>query len=381
MIYLDNAATSFPKPKEVVAEMERCMLGYCGNPGRSGHTMSVRTGEGVYKARRCIGEFFGLEDSSKVIFTSNATESLNLAIKGVLKANDHVITTSMEHNSVLRPLKELESRQIQSTIVFANQEGYVSPQKIEKAIRKETRLIVCTHASNVSGTLQPIEEIGRIAKKNNIIFLVDASQSAGSIPINMEDMNIDMLALPGHKGLLGPMGTGILCVRGDIYLKPLKEGGTGTKSKDRKQPLDFPDGYESGTVNAPGIIGLREGVEFVKRIGVNKIRAYEEYLIEELQYGLQNIEGLSIYGTQKASRKTAVVSFTIEGMSCEEISERLNERYGIASRAGFHCAGLAHKTLGSLETGTVRLSVGPFNTLKEIRYTVKAIREIAAGKN
>ncbi|WP_206460158.1 aminotransferase class V-fold PLP-dependent enzyme [Anaerovorax sp. IOR16] len=376
MIYLDNAATTFPKPTVSLRAINQCMTSYCGNPGRSGHDMSMKTGEEVYKTRKEIQELFQVEDASHILFTSNATDSLNLAIKGTLKSGDHVITTSMEHNSVLRPLKSLEKEGVQISIIYGNKEGKINPELIRSEIRENTKMIACTHASNVTGTILPIKAIGQIAKENKLIFLVDASQSAGCIPINVNEMNIDLLAMPGHKGLLGPLGTGVLYVNPKLKLKHLKEGGTGTNSRDVRQPYDYPEGYESGTVNAPGIIGLGRSVAFVKKIGVNKIREYEENLISILHKELSNQKNIIVYGPKNIQDKVGIFTFNIKGMECEQVAQELNDKYHIAVRAGFHCAGLAHKTIDTLDIGAVRMSVGPFNQPKEIKYVAQAIKEI-----
>lgn len=396
MVYLDNAATTFPKPACMVREMNKCISFYCGNPGRSGHDMSMKTGEKVYEARREVAELFGIKDSSHIIFTYNATDSLNMAIKGVLRQGDHVITTAMEHNSVLRPLKALERSGIKTSIVRCSKTGYVSAAMIERQIQENTRLIVCTHASNVVGSIQPIEAIGKLAKEKGILFLVDASQSAGSVPLDVEKANIDLLALPGHKGLLGPLGTGVLYIKPGLAPELLKQGGTGTNSKELLQPAEFPEGYESGTVNAPGIIGLGESVRWIKRIGVERIGKYENELIERLEGHIcainemaQSKNAITVYGTSAggfpADRstacqgKTGICCLNIRNRDCEEVAQLLNQN-GIAVRAGFHCAGLAHKTIGTFDTGAVRLSVGPFNTIKEMDYTGEVLFHIAAGK-
>lgn len=395
MIYLDNAATTFPKPVCMVREMEECMMMYCGNPGRSGHDMSMKTGEKVFKSRQEVAGLFHIEDSSHVIFTCNATDSLNMAIKGVLKPGDHAITTAMEHNSVLRPLKALENQGVSTSIVRCTRNGYVHPQMIEKEIRENTKLIVCTHASNVTGSIQPAAEIGRIARDRGILFLLDASQSAGGVPVDVVEMNVDMLALPGHKGLLGPLGTGVLYIRPGVEAGTLKEGGTGTNSRDLRQPAEFPEGYESGTVNAPGIIALGESVRFLNRLGVERVRRYEESLVRRLEDHICNINEMNgckgkllTYGPRMSDfcgegrraehiyGKTGIVCLNIKNTDCEEVSGKLND-YGIAVRAGFHCAGIAHKTIGTVETGAVRFSVGPFNTYKEMDYTAEALYRIA----
>jgi cysteine desulfurase family protein len=338
--------------------------------------MSMKTGEEVYKTRNELAKLFHIKDSGRIVFTCNTTESLNLGIKGVLESGDHVITTSMEHNSVLRPLKTLEKSGVETTIVKCAGDGTLHPEQLKREIRANTKLIVCTHASNVTGTIMPVREIGEFARQRNILFLVDAAQSAGSLPIDVNEIKADMLAAPGHKGLLGPMGTGMLYVRENVKLKPLKEGGTGTRSKELDQPLEFPEGYEAGTVNAPGIIGLGYSANYVLRLGVENIRAYEEELVAILDNALRNMRGVTVYGPWSGRRKTGVTLFNVKHTGCEEVCDRLSTYYGIASRGGFHCAALAHKTIGTDDIGAVRLSVGPFNSKREINMAVDAIYQI-----
>jgi len=376
MIYLDNSATSFPKPKGMLRAMYECMSEYCGNPGRSGHSMSMKTSEAIYRTRKELGKLFHIGDCSRIIFTSNTTEALNLGLKGILKQGDHVLTTAMEHNSVLRPLKALEASGVETTIVRCSGDGTLNMDLLIKEIRDNTRLIVCTHASNVTGTIMPVREIGNLAKQRNILFMVDAAQSAGCLPIDVNAMNIDLLALPGHKGLLGPMGTGMLYVRENINLKPLKEGGTGTRSRDLDQPSEFPEGFEAGTVNAPGIVGLGYSSNYVARLGVENIAAYEEELVRELDEALRNMNGITVYGPWNCKKKTGIVTFNVKNLGCEEVCDILDSRYGIASRGGFHCAALAHKTIGTYETGAVRMSVGPFNTKREINMAIEAVYQL-----
>lgn len=375
MIYLDNAATSYPKPRGMVAAMEECILKYCGNPGRSGHSMSMRTGEEVYHARRKIARLFNIEQAERLVFTKNTTEALNMGLKGVLLPGDHVITTSMEHNSVLRPLKALEKRGIKQSIIRADREGFVKPSDFEKAIRPETRLIAVTAASNVTGTKMPLEEIGELARKRGILFLVDGAQGAGSMEIDVKKMNINMLAFPGHKGLLGPQGTGALYIDPELKLNHIMEGGTGTDSKSRLQPWEFPEGYEAGTINAPAIIGLGYSAEFAEKIGPEVIGKYEEELIGWLDERLDEMDFVTRYGPQ-ACRKTGISLINIRGIAAEEVTSILSSRYGIAVRGGFHCAGLAHKTIGTWDEGAVRISVGPFNTRRDMEKLTDAIREI-----
>ena len=375
MIYLDNAATSYPKPRGMVAAMEECILKYCGNPGRSGHSMSMKTGEEVYHARRKIASLFGIKQPERLVFTQNTTEALNMGLKGVLQSGDHVITTTMEHNSVLRPLKALEKRGVSQSVIRADREGFIKASEIEKAIRKDTKLIAITAASNVTGTRMPLEEIGELARRRGIMFLVDGAQGAGSMAIDVERMHIDMLAFPGHKGLLGPQGTGALYVSPEIRLRHIMEGGTGTDSKSRFQPCEFPEGYEAGTINAPAIIGLGYSAEFVEKIGPEVIGKYEEELIGWLDERLDEMDFVKRYGPA-ACRKTGISLINIRGVGAEEVTSVLSSKYGIAVRGGYHCAGLAHKTIGTWDEGAVRISVGPFNTRKDMEKLADAIREI-----
>ena len=375
MIYLDNAATSYPKPRGMVAAMEECILKYCGNPGRSGHSMSMKTGEEVYHARRKIASLFGIKQPERLVFTQNTTEALNMGLKGVLQSGDNVITTTMEHNSVLRPLKALEKRGVSQSVIRADREGFIKASEIEKAIRKDTKLIAITAASNVTGTRMPLEEIGELARRRGIMFLVDGAQGAGSMAIDAEKMHIDMLAFPGHKGLLGPQGTGALYVSPEIRLKHIMEGGTGTDSKSRFQPCEFPEGYEAGTINAPAIIGLGYSAEFVEKIGPEVIGKYEEELIGWLDERLDEMDFVKRYGPD-ACRKTGISLINIRGVGAEEVTSILSSKYGIAVRGGYHCAGLAHKTIGTWDEGAIRISVGPFNTRKDMEKLADAIREI-----
>jgi len=379
MIYLDNGATSFPKPKGMITVMEECILKYCGNPGRSGHSMSMRTGEEVYYARRTLAELFNIREAERLIFTKNTTEALNMGLHGFLEKGNHVITTSMEHNSVLRPLKAMEKNGISHSIVNGNKYGEVNPYDIEKAIRPNTRLIAVTAASNVTGTKMPLEEIGKIAKRNNVVFLVDGAQGAGTMDLDVEKLNIDMLALPGHKGLLGPLGTGCLYVSPSVKIHPVQQGGTGTESKNRNQPEDFPEGFEAGTVNAPAIIGLGYCAGFIKKITTEVISEYEEELIGYLDEQLNNMDFVKLYGPEP-SKKTGISLINIDGMEAEEVTSILNSKYEIAVRGGYHCAGLAHKTVGTWNKGGVRISVGPFNTKRDMQKLTDAIWEIGKSR-
>ena len=272
MIYLDNAATTYPKPKEVYSAVLDCMENYGANPGRAGHKLAMRAGREIYQCRENIAKLMNISNPMNIVFTHNATDSLNLAIKGVLKSGDHVITTSMEHNSVIRPIKALESKGVENTIVKCDKEGFLNPEDIKKAIKSNTKLIVTTHASNVCGTIVDIKAVGEIAKEHNVLYLVDASQTLGLYDIDVNELNVDMIAAPGHKCLLGPQGTGMLYVRDNLNINILKEGGTGSNSEDLFQPNMVPDKYELGTHNTPGIAGLNAGVKFILETGINKIR-------------------------------------------------------------------------------------------------------------
>lgn len=351
------------------------MRDYCGNPGRSGHSMSLKMGEKIYETRRQVAQLFHIETPERILFTKNTTESLNLAMQGFLQEDDHVVTTSMEHNSVLRPLKALEQRGVRHTIVNGDASGIVSVQAIASAITDATRLIIMTGASNVTGTIMPIRDICKMAKEKGIYTLIDGAQCAGCLPMDVEEMEISMLAFPGHKGLLGPQGTACLYVSPDLDLIPLLYGGTGTSSKKTSQPLDYPEGFEAGTLNGPGLVGLGYSAKVVETIGIEAINFYEKELISYLEEYLQNMEFVTCYGPAEKD-KTGISLFNIRGYSSEEVTDRLSREFGIAVRGGFHCAGLAHKTIGTWETGAVRLSVGPFNTRKEIRTAAEAIYQL-----
>lgn len=376
MIYLDNAATSYPKPDVVYDAILASMKDYGANPGRSGHKLALEAGRGIFRARDLVAKLFGIDNSMQIIFTSNATESLNLAIKGSLKEGDHVITSSMEHNSVLRPIKALEAKGVENTIVMCKKDGSLDPDDVRRAIKENTRLIVLTHGSNVTGTLMPIEEVGKIAKEAGALFLVDGAQTAGIYDINVREMNIDLLAVPGHKGLMGPQGTGILYIREGLDIVQFKEGGTGSKSEDLFQPMMLPDRYESGTPNTPGIIGLGAGIQFILDEGLEKIRNHEKELTRYFIEGLKKIDLVRIYGPQDAEKQAAVVSINIGNEDSSEIAFILDNVFNIAIRSGLHCASMAHKTLGTLEQGTVRFSMGYFNRKEDIDQALEAIRNI-----
>lgn len=377
MIYFDNAATTFPKPEEVYTAVDECLRGYCANPGRGGHKYSLQSGRVILEARDLLSQLFNCGSPESIILTHNATESLNLALKGFLKKGDHVITSSMEHNSVLRPLKALEKLGIETTIVPCNNEGEISVEDIEKEIRKETKLIAVTHASNVVGTILPIEKIGLMAKSYGVDFLVDASQTAGVCSIDVEKCSISMLAFTGHKSLLGPQGTGGLYIKKGLELVPLKEGGTGSRSESLFQPDILPDRYESGTHNTPGLAGLCAGIRFIISNGIDNIRRHEQELTLRFIEGMDKIKGVKIYGTRDINKQVAVVSINLREAGSSDISYILDQTFDIATRPGLHCAPMAHKTIGTLEQGTVRFSFGYFNTMEQIDTAIAAIEQIA----
>jgi len=376
MIYLDNAATSYPKPQGVYDEILNCMKNYAANPGRGSHDMSLTAATKIIECRHEISTFFKIPNLFNVVFTSNATEGLNIAIKGLLKRGDHVISTIIEHNSVLRPLNSLTRHGVQVSLIGVDEKGYVNIEDMKKEIRKNTKAIIVNHASNVLGTIQRIKEIGQIAKDNGIIFIVDASQSAGIISIDVIRDNIDILAFPGHKGLLGPQGTGGLYIRDGITLEEFKVGGTGSNSHSMLQPDFLPDKFESGTLNTPGIAGLCEGLKFIKNVGRRNIQKHEEALLEYLLKELKKLPHVKIYGSDTVENRCAVVSINIEGLDSSDAGYLLNSK-GIAVRTGFHCAPLIHGIMGTNKSGTVRVSPGYFNTFEDIETIVKVIKDMS----
>ncbi|MDP2991768.1 MAG: aminotransferase class V-fold PLP-dependent enzyme [Deltaproteobacteria bacterium] len=375
-IYCDQAATSFPKPRAVIEAVSSFLINTSGSPGRSAHGYAIEAGRAVFEARETVADFFNCPSSEQVIFTANVTESLNLVLLGLLQSGDHVVTTSMEHNSVMRPLQYLkESGKVDFTVVSCDDQGRLAPENIQKALRPETRLIVVNHVSNVTGTILPIEAVGEI--KGNAFFLIDTAQSAGVIPIDMQKAKVDFLAFTGHKSLLGPTGIGGLCLSKDIRLNPLKRGGTGSRSESWVHPDFLPDRYESGTPNSLGIVGLNAGIRFIQDLGLERIRAHELRLIRKMTEGLSAIKGVKIYGPRAADEKTGIVSLNIEGKSPSEVCLILDRKYGIMTRGGLHCAPIAHKTIGTFPNGAVRLSLGYFNTREEVDQVIRAIYEIS----
>lgn len=376
MIYVDNGATTFPKPKIVTDKIMECSLGYAGNPGRSGHKLAMKMDLEIYETREKICKLINGNEVLNVIFTFNATDSLNLAIKGVLEKGDHVVTTSMEHNSVLRPLNQLRKDGIiDLSIIYADNKGYIEPQKIFDAVTPNTKMIVTTHMSNVFGTIVDIKSIGEFCRDNNILYLVDAAQSIGVLDIDVQDMNIDLLAFPGHKALFGPMGTGALYIKEGIKVKPLKQGGTGSYSHSIDQPELYPDSLESGTPNGVGIIALGKGIDFINQVGLENIRNHEISLKNHFIDLLKDNDDIILYGTLD-DRQGAVVSLNVKNMDSSEVSYILSDEFDIYTRPGFHCAPLAHKSLGTDELGAIRFSFGYFNTIEEVEQCANALKNI-----
>ncbi len=377
LIYFDNAATTFPKPQTVYDRMDQFIRSEAANPGRSGHRMAVEAEAVIDRARNEIAKLFGVKDPHRIVFTLNCTDALNMAIKGALENGGHVVSTQLEHNSVLRPLNALvKAGRISLTRVPHSKEGVVDPADIRKSIKKETRLVVMTHASNVTGSLQPVREIGKIVRETDAWFLVDAAQTAGCFPIDVEADAIDLLAFPGHKALFGPMGTGGLYVGPRVELSAWREGGTGGDSKSPTQPEELPFFLEGGTPNAVGIAGLSEGVRFILQEGLPMIRQHEFHLISRLREGLGAIPAVTLYGPMDAKHTTSTLAFNLKGVEPQEIGAILDQSFGIAARAGLHCAPMIHQSMGTYPAGCLRFSPGYFNTREEVDCAVQAIREI-----
>ncbi|MBQ5884673.1 MAG: aminotransferase class V-fold PLP-dependent enzyme [Clostridia bacterium] len=381
MIYLDNAATSYPKPIEVIDAINKSFVNYCANPGRSGHDMSINTAMAVYSARETLDHFFDGYGSEFVSFTSNCTEALNVAIKGMVNAGDHIVISSLEHNSVLRPvvrLSEIAGVSYSIFVVSKNEEETLF--NLKKAINKKTKLIIITSVSNVFGNILPIKQIGDIAKENKILLLVDGAQGAGIIPIKMKEMGINCLCVPGHKSLFGPMGIGAVLHDGSVK-STIIEGGTGTESFNYNQPDTYPEKLESGTLNVPGICGLKKGVEIISSYGVNNIFKEETLLTKYLFNELSSMRNIILYRNEYDEKSFApLVAFNVKNKHSEEVSFLLNHN-GVAVRGGFHCAPLAHKAYGTEDVGAVRVSPSRFTTKKDVNYLINLLQKIAKIKN
>ena len=381
MIYLDNAATTFPKPEIVYKTMDTFYRTLGANPGRSGHKMAMLAEKEIENTRSIAAKLFGIKDTKRFIFAFNATDAINMGIKGLLKPGDHAITTFLEHNAVSRALNGLERKKIITvTKVKNSQDGFIDPDDIKDAITRQTRLIVMVHAPNVLGTIQQIQEIGRIARNNDIIFMIDAAQTAGVYEIDVDKQFIDMLAFTGHKGPLGPTGTGGLYVGERVNLEPWREGGTGFEPASLSQPEELPFKLESGTPNAVGIAGLRAGIEFVLSEDIQKIRNHELKLTSKIIQSLKDDKRFIIYGTTDISKKVGILSINVKGFRPAEVGAILDQSFDIAVRPGLHCAPFAHQMLGTFPDGTVRISPGLFNTEDDINQLIKALNKIASEK-
>ena len=375
-IYLDNAAT-FPKPKEVATAVYDFMVNNGTSSGRGSYKKAMQSDYIVYECRKLIGKLFNFDNPKKVVFTSNVTDSLNIAMRGILKENDHVITSSLEHNAVWRCLKTLERDiNIKIDTVECSKDGITNPQDIKKYIMKDTALIVFTQASNVLGTIQPIREIGAIAREHNIPFLVDSAQSAGAMKIDVKEDNIDILAFTGHKSLLGPMGTGGLIINTDIDIKPLKAGGTGGDSAYEYQPDYYPNHLETGTSNVSGIAGLREAIKFLNKEGIENIHNKEKELTKYALEKLETVKDIEIYGPKDCEKMLSVISFNIKDKRPEDVGSILDQKYDIMLRAGLHCAPTAHSVIGTKERGTLRIGLGYFNEKEDIDKLVEALNNL-----
>lgn len=380
-VYLDNASTTFPKPKVVADSIYNYLVNVGGNANRSNHQNALESNREIFTARERIANFFNYDKIENVIFTNNITTSLNTLIKGSLRAGDHVITSSIEHNSVTRPLIWCkENLNIEIDFVKASSNGFINPNDIENFIKSNTKLVVITHASNVVGTIQPIKEVGEICKKHGIFFIVDTAQSAGTVPIDFKEINASALAFTGHKSLLGPQGIGGFIIDDDLneICKPLLQGGTGSLSHEIHQPNFMPDKFESGTLNIPGIVGLSNSIEFINKVGIQNIKEKNSRLYKKLLNGLLDIKNYNVYGDITGNKATTSLSFNLKGVDTSELSLYL-ESYGISNRSGLHCAPMCHETIGTFPSGTVRLSISYFNTEEDIDYALSILKK-ASGE-
>lgn len=373
MIYLDNSATTLIKPPQV-AQAVYDAINTMGNSGRGAYNSSISSSMVLYETRELIAEMFNLHYPEQVAFTLNATEALNTAINGLISSNDHIITTELEHNSVLRPLYRLEEKGTELTIIKANDWGNINYIDIENAIKSNTKAIVCTHCSNLTGNVLDIAKIGEICKRHNILFILDASQSAGIFDIDMEKQNIDVVCFTGHKSLYGPQGTGGICIKKGVNISPLKVGGSGIKTFEKTAPSSMPEHIEAGTVNSHSIAGLKAGLEFIQKTGISKIREKENMLVDLFYNSIKNIKDIKIYGDFSTKERGPIVSLNLGNYSSSSVSDELFERFEIATRSGGHCAPLMHKALGTEKQGAVRFSFSYFNTKDEVLFASKALK-------
>ena len=376
MIYLDNAATTLHKPPEVAEAVKNAIL-TAGNASRGAHGVSLAASRMVFDTRARLAKLFGCPRADHVVFTANSTEALNIALYGLISAGDHVISTDLEHNSVLRPLYDLQTRGAAVDFVPADKKGNIRYEDMQKLFRPDTKAVVCTHASNLTGNVLDIARIGEMAHAHGALLVVDASQTAGAIPIDMQKMHIDVLCFTGHKGLMGPQGTGGLCIRPGVEVQPLLRGGTGIHSYDRDQPQAYPTRLEAGTLNTHGLAGLHAALEFIERHGVQAIGARERALMRRFYDGVRGIPGVAVYGDFEQDERAAIVTLNIRDYASGEVADALFEDCGIATRAGAHCAPRMHEALGTVEQGAVRFSFAFFNTEDEVDMAVRAVRELA----
>lgn len=381
-IYLDNASTSFPKPKEVLDSINNFMINLGGNSGRGSSSSSLKSSHVIYNCREAIAQFFNFNKSENVIFTNNITSSLNILLNSIVQEGWHVITSTMEHNSVLRPLFKLkEERNIELTVVQADNNGFVAAADIDSAIKDNTKLVILSQASNVTGNIQPLKEIGELCRKKSIYFIIDTAQSAGSINVDFKELNCNALAFTGHKGLLGPQGIGGFIIDDDLndIAKPVFVGGTGSMSYSLVQPDFLPDKFESGTLNTPGIAGLYSAINFINKETINAIHTKEMYLSRLLLDDLNNMDYVTLYGPNTTINRLSTFSINLNDMNSNEFSYYLDSKYNIITRTGLHCAPLTHKTIGTENMGTVRISIGYFNTVEDIKSLIDAIYHIHKG--
>ncbi|MGD8899323.1 MAG: aminotransferase class V-fold PLP-dependent enzyme [Desulfobacterales bacterium] len=382
LIYLDNGATSYPKPEEVYIFMDSFFRGFGVNPGRSGYDMCMETGVLVDDTRQMMADFFGGKDPNRLCFGYNSTDALNLIIFGLLNSGDHAISTTVEHNSVLRPLyHQSQLHDVEVDYVPFDAKGFVDPDDIKQKIKSNTRLVIINHVSNVIGTVQPVADIGRICREHGVTFAIDASQSAGKVPIDIDKMNIDVLAFTGHKSLMGPTGIGGLYVREGIDIRHTRAGGTGVRSADRMHLDDYPYRLEYGTGNVMGIAGLHAGLKWIEQKGIENIHAHEMKLAQMARDGLMALDGVTLHCQDDLTDHISVLSFNIDGMEALDTGTLLDGEYDIACRTGLHCAPLVHEQLGTDKIGgSVRIGIGPFNTEDHIKTTIEAVGEIAEFK-
>lgn len=376
MIYMDNAATTMHKPQEVIDAVVTAMSSM-GNAGRGASEAALSASRIIYDTRDRLAKLFHAENARQIAFTSNSTESLNLAIKGILEPGDHVITTVLEHNSVLRPLYEMEKKGVELSIIGCDDKGMPDVEAMEHAVKENTKMIVCTNGSNLTGNYVDVEKIGKMAHRHGVIFTVDASQTAGIFPIDVQKMNIDVLCFTGHKGLLGPQGTGGIYVKEGIKIRPLKTGGSGIQTYSKEHPAQMPTALEAGTLNGHGIAGLHAALEYLEKEGIENIRKRENELMWRFYNGVKDVPGIKIYGDYSQKERCAIVTLNIGDYDSSEVSDELLMEYDISTRSGGHCAPLMHEALGTVDQGAVRFSFSHYNTEEEVDTAIRAIHELA----